>query len=105
MKSSIMFLILNLLDCLSTYVALSLGCVEANIFMRSLIDVNSILGYSIKMFLSVLTIIILHLIHKEHLIKILNYCFACVVLFNVFNCLIMLILGLIFWAILNFKVI
>ena len=83
MMPKLMFIILNILDCITTEIGLNAGLYEANSFMRALFSIDHGLGYFIKMILALLVVIILSIWHKEHLFKILNIGFSIVVISNI----------------------
>ena len=83
MMPKLMFIILNILDCVTTEIGLRVGLYEANSFMRSLFSIDHGLGYFIKMMLALTVVIVLTLWHKEHLFKILNIGFSIVVISNI----------------------
>ena len=78
----IIFLLLNLLDSIITYIGITTGvCEEANILLASLFNQNIFLGLGVKMLLA-LGIAILIKKWKPNLFKILNVIFIVIVLWN-----------------------
>lgn len=83
MMPKLMFIILNILDCVTTEIGLRSGLYEANSFMRALFSIDYGLGYFVKMLLALVVVIVLTLWQKEHLFKILNIAFTVVVISNI----------------------
>ena len=78
----IIFLLLNLLDSIITYIGITTGvCEEANILLASLFNQNIFLGLGVKMLLA-LGIAILIKKWKPNLFKILNVIFILIVIWN-----------------------
>ena len=78
----IIFILLNLLDSLLTYLGITLGkCEEANILLANLFSKNIFLGLGVKMLLA-LGIAILIKKWKPNLFKILNFIFILIVIWN-----------------------
>ena len=78
----IIFLLLNLLDSIITYIGITTGvCEEANILLASLFNQNIFLGLGVKMLLA-LGIAILIKKWKPNLFKILNSIFILIVIWN-----------------------
>lgn len=73
------FLILNLLDCITTYIGITNGLSEGNILLVYLFDINIWLGLGVKM---ILAIIIALVINKKYF-KSLNIAFAIIVVWNI----------------------
>ena len=78
----IIFLLLNLLDSIITYIGITTGvCEEANILLASLFNQNIFLGLGVKMLLA-LGIAIIIKKWKPNLFKILNIAFVVIVVWN-----------------------
>ena len=78
----IIFILLNLLDSIITYIGITTGvCAEANILLASLFNQNIFLGLGVKMLLA-LGIAILIKKWKPNLFKILNIAFVVIVVWN-----------------------
>lgn len=82
MTNIILFILLNICDCLTTYKGLNMGLFEANIFLREILAKNLITGLAVKMGLVIAVIVVLALINKLHLLPILNIAFALIVMWN-----------------------
>lgn len=79
----IIFILLNLLDALLTYLGITSGkCEEANILLANLFSKNIFLGLGVKMLLA-LGIAILIKKWKPNLFKILNIAFIVIVVWNI----------------------
>lgn len=85
-------IILNLLDCITTYFALELGLVEANPIMQYLFDIDILLGFCVKMLVIILAGLLCILLKKEKLLKVLNWIVGIIVIYNLINILIILII-------------
>lgn len=79
----ITFLILNLLDCFTTFYGIEIGLTEGNFFLNQVLEYNILLGLSIKMGLSLLIALLLIKFKKEKLFKVLNIAFTFIVIWNV----------------------
>ena len=79
----LLFLILNLLDCVTTYIGIQSGLTEGNILLSFLFNYNIYLGLIVKMILAGGVVLLLHLLKKQHLYKVLNIAFAAIVVWNV----------------------
>lgn len=78
----IIFILLNLLDSIITYIGITIGvCEEANILLASLYNQNIFLGLGVKMLLA-LGIAIIIKKWKPNLFKILNLIFILIVIWN-----------------------
>lgn len=78
----LIFIFLNLLDAIITYIGLVTGkCDEANLIFNNLFEINIYLGLSIKMILAVLIAVLLTK-YKPKLFKILNIIFTIIVVWN-----------------------
>ena len=78
----IIFILLNLLDSIITYIGITTGvCEEANILLANLFSKNIFLGLGIKMLLA-LGIAIIIKKWKPNLFKILNLIFILIVIWN-----------------------
>lgn len=75
----LLFLILNILDCVTTYIGVTQGLSEGNILLSWLFEINIYLGLTIKM---ILAIIIALLINKKYF-KPLNIIFSVIVIWNI----------------------
>ena len=76
----IIFILLNLLDSLLTYLGITLGkCEEGNILFHKLFEKNIFLGLGIKMLLAVILALVIRK-WKPNLFKILNIAFAIIVI-------------------------
>ena len=82
-KTVILFIVLNLLDCVTTYIGIQSGLSEGNILLSFLFDYNLFLGLIVKMILAGGVVLLLHLLKKQHLYKILNIAFAAIVVWNI----------------------
>lgn len=82
MTDIILFILLNVCDCLTTYKGLNMGLFEANIFLRGIFAKNIYAGLAVKMGLVIAVVILLALIKKLHLLPILNIAFAIIVIWN-----------------------
>lgn len=76
------FLILNILDCVTTYIGIQSGLSEGNILLSFLFNYNIYLGLIVKMILAGGVVLLLHLLKKQHLYKALNIAFAAIVVWN-----------------------
>jgi hypothetical protein len=81
-KTVILFIILNLLDCITTYIGVTQGLTEGNFLLNFLFDYNLYLGLIIKMILAGGVVLLLHLLKKQHLYKALNIAFGAIVIWN-----------------------
>lgn len=77
------FFILNLLDCISTFIGIKLGLSEGNFLLGKLFDINIWLGLAVKMLLCIVIVVVLYFIDKLHLLLIINWAFLAIVLWNV----------------------
>ena len=78
----IIFILLNLLDSLLTYLGITLGkCEEGNILFHKLFERNIFLGLGIKMLLAVILALVIRK-WKPNLFKILNIAFVVIVVWN-----------------------
>lgn len=82
-KLIIIFIILNLLDCITTFIGLKMGLMEANLFLGFFMKHSIILGLAVKMALAGGVVLLLHLIKKMKLLKIVNIAFTVIVCWNV----------------------
>ena len=82
MTSMLTFLVLNILDCVTTYIGITQGLSEGNILLSFLFNYNIYLGLSVKMLLAGGVVLLLHLLKKQHLYKALNIAFAAIVVWN-----------------------
>ena len=78
-----LFLILNILDCITTYIGIQSGLSEGNILLSFLFNYNIYLGLIVKMILAGGVVLLLHLLKKQHLYKVLNIAFAAIVVWNI----------------------
>ena len=76
------FLILNILDCVTTYIGIQSGLSEGNILLSFLFNYNIYLGLIVKMILAGGVVLLLHLLKKQHLYTALNIAFAAIVVWN-----------------------
>ena len=79
----LLFLILNILDCVTTYIGIQSGLSEGNILLSFLFNYNIYLGLIVKMLLAGGVVLLLHLLKKQHLYKIINIAFAAIVVWNI----------------------
>ena len=78
----IIFILLNLLDSLLTYLGITSGkCEEGNILLQKLFERNIFLGLGIKMLLAVILALVIRK-WKPNLFKILNIAFVVIVVWN-----------------------
>lgn len=77
-----LFIILNILDCITTYFGIVKGSMEANIILAWLMSIDIKLALAIKMVLAVGISIVIKKI-KYSLFKILNIAFLIIVLWNI----------------------
>lgn len=78
----IIFILLNLLDSLLTYLGITSGkCEEGNLLLQKLFEQNLFLGLGIKMLLAIIIALIIKK-WKPDLFKILNLIFALIVIWN-----------------------
>ena len=78
----ILFLLLNLIDAITTYIGLTTGkCDEANLILSKLFEINIYLGLSVKIILAVLIAILVNK-YKPKLFKILNAIFMVIIFWN-----------------------
>lgn len=82
-KLIIIFIILNLLDCITTFIGIKLGLVEANFFLRFFMNYHVLLGLGVKMLLAGGVVLLLGLFKKIKLLKIVNIAFTVIVCWNV----------------------
>ena len=76
----LIFIFLNLIDAITTYIGLTTGkCDEANLILSNLFEINIYLGLGIKMILAVVIAILVNK-YKPKLFKILNISFLVIVL-------------------------
>lgn len=83
------FILLNILDCVTTYIGLKMGLLEANFMLSKLFSVNIFLGLAVKMGLSIVAILLLTMIKKLKLLKIINLVFVGVIVWNLATVLIL----------------
>lgn len=76
------FILLNILDCITTYIGLQTGLIEANFLLSGLFTINVFLGLGAKMGLSIATILLLVALKKLKLLKVINIALGVVVLWN-----------------------
>lgn len=81
-KTVILFLILNILDCVTTFIGIKCGLSEGNILLSFLFNYNLYLGLIVKMILAGGVVSLLHLLKKQHLYKALNIAFGAIVIWN-----------------------
>lgn len=81
-KLVILFIILNLLYCITTYIGITQGLIEGNALLSFLFNYNIYLGLIIKMILAGAVILLLHLLKNNHLYKALNIAFTAIVIWN-----------------------
>lgn len=74
----ILFIILNILDCITTYIGIKCGLSEGNILLSRLFEINIFLGLGVKMLLAVIIALLL----KKSLFKLLNIAFTVIVVWN-----------------------
>ena len=79
----LIFLILNILDCITTFIGIKCGLSEGNFLLSFLFNYNLFLGLCVKMILAGGVVLLLHLLKKQHLYKALNIAFAAIVIWNV----------------------
>ena len=80
--NTINFILLNLLDAITTYIGITTGkCDEANLMLNNLFEINIYLGLGIKMMLVILIAILVNK-YKPKLFKILNPIFTVIILWN-----------------------
>ena len=78
----IIFILLNLLDSLLTYLGITLGkCEEGNILFHKLFEENIFLGLGIKMLLAIILALVIRK-WKPNLFKILNIAFIVIIVWN-----------------------
>lgn len=76
------FLLLNILDCITTYIGLQSGLMEANFLLSGLFNLNIFLGLGAKMAVSGIVAFLLAKFNKLRLLKIINVAFAIIVIWN-----------------------
>ena len=79
------FVILNLLDCISTFFALKFGLVEVNPLMRYFFNINVFYGFAIKMLVCLFVVFLCKRFNLLILLRIFNVVFVAVVMHNVVN--------------------
>lgn len=78
----ILFILLNFIDAITTYIGLTTGkCEEANLILSKLFEINIYLGLSIKMTLAILIAYFIKK-YKPKLFKILNVIFTVIIFWN-----------------------
>ena len=78
----IIFILLNLLDSLLTYLGITSGkCEEGNILFQKFFEKNIFLGLGIKMLLAVILALVIRK-WEPNLFKILNIAFVVIVVWN-----------------------
>ena len=78
----IIFILLNLLDSLLTYLGITSGkCEEGNILFQKFFERNIFLGLGIKMLLAIILALVIRK-WKPNLFKILNIAFVVIVVWN-----------------------
>ena len=78
----ILFILLNLLDALLTYLGIALGkCEEGNILFQKFFEKNIFLGLGVKMLLAIILALVIRK-WKPNLFKILNIAFVVIVVWN-----------------------
>ena len=82
-KTVILFIVLNLLDCVTTYIGIQSGLSEGNILLSFLFDYNLFLGLIVKMILAGGVVLLLGLFKKIKLLKIINIAFIIIVCWNI----------------------
>ena len=82
MTNIILFILLNLIDGLTTIAGLKFYLLEGNTLLRSLFEYNPFLGLAVKIALCLITALLLKLFNKLHLLKIINIAFALIVIWN-----------------------
>ena len=78
----ILFILLNLIDAIATYIGLTSGkCEEANLILNNLFEINIYLGLGIKIILACIIAILVNK-YKPKLFKILNTIFTAIIFWN-----------------------
>ena len=78
----IIFILLNLLDSLLTYLGITSGkCEEGNILFQKFFEINIFLGLGVKMLLAIILALVIRK-WKPNLFKILNIAFVVIVVWN-----------------------
>jgi len=78
----LIFLLLNLLDSIITYIGITSGvCEEANLLLASLFKQNIFVGLGVKMLLAIILALVIKK-WKPNLFKILNVIFILIVIWN-----------------------
>lgn len=78
----ILFLILNLLDCITTYIGVKSGLGEGNIFLNYLFSSDLIVGLIVKLILAIVIALLVQFKNKK-LFKPLNIVFSIIVAWNI----------------------
>ena len=82
MINIILFILLNVCDCLTTYKGFQMGLFETNIFLRGIFEKNIFAGLAVKMGLAIAVVILLAVFKKQKLLPILNIAFSLIVMWN-----------------------
>lgn len=82
MTEIILFILLNICDCITTYQGLQMGLHEGNIFLRELFEKNIYVGLGVKLGFAVVIGVLLIIFGKAHLLAIINIAFALIVIWN-----------------------
>ena len=82
MTNIILFILLNVCDCLTTYKGLNMGLFEGNIFLREIFAESVFAGLGVKLGLAIAIVILLAVFKKQKLLPILNIAFTLIVMWN-----------------------
>ena len=82
MTNIILFILLNVCDCLTTYKGLQMDLYEVNILFNKIFEYNVFVGLVVKMILAIVVVILLAHIDKLHLLPIINIAFVLIVIWN-----------------------
>lgn len=91
-SATLMFVVLNVLDCISTFFALKLGLKEGNPILRGLFEKNILLGFAAKMLVCSIALLLCKVFDKMKLLKLINIMIAIVVSINFLWVLIILVI-------------
>jgi len=85
------FLYLQVLDVLSTLIGFSLGNTEASPFVRLMIRWGPVTGLVLSKVVAVALVAVCYAIHRARLIRLINYWYAALVIWNLYTALAVLI--------------
>lgn len=77
----LVFILLNLLDSITTYIGVTNGLTEGNVLLSYLLDINLYFGLGVKMLLAIIIALLINKF-KKTLFHPLNIAFGVIVVWN-----------------------